>query len=598
MIAATLASLIATAAALAMIRGGAFRGRGPTDARIGLPTGLGTILIAHGTFVIPVACPPVACPPVAACPSGIEGQHEAAARSLCAMRRQAFRPGLPPLPGPGIVSGFGPAFIISLDDFIITKVVEGAGMERLPTAICGSVRLGLKPNIMPISTRMPATPVAFVTPGHAVNRIGRKIRQPTGKAMNRALLPCTVIASPALAEGEPKLYNGFECVPQELPGKFGSETGIDVTKDTCDGTQSLLAASKAGRPGRCALAVPGGRMVRIMADGGLPDSFASADLPGFAGIDPRWPDVPFGPGRRHAIPRRGGATASGVNRDACGGGIWTPGIILNPPDDPKGRIILPDSHGEVLAPGSIGLGSPRCTSDRVQPKAPSDMPVAGRTHRASFGADIAMVVPVSGDAAAGMTCGGFSARDRAGGANVEHAFRREGRVDRMDDAVLPKDPPGREDALGFMNLRLRPGNAAAVTISAAHAPGIPGAGPLRAPEITGSPESDAPEGQKGFVTEAGDEETPRLHDASRTVSGSDRLCRSPRSGAAALQGKDDPCQRIPARRATTSCSSRCASGPRSRRTASGRCRTAMVAATATPRPWPRCGGPRPRAAGA
>ena len=55
---------------------------------------------------------------------------------------------------PGIVAGFLLAFIISLDDFIITNFVKGAGVETLPTAIFGAVKQGIKPNIMAISTLM------------------------------------------------------------------------------------------------------------------------------------------------------------------------------------------------------------------------------------------------------------------------------------------------------------------------------------------------------------------------------------------------------------------------------------------------------------
>jgi spermidine/putrescine transport system permease protein len=46
---------------------------------------------------------------------------------------------------PGIISGFLLAFIVSLDDFIITNFVKGAGVETLPTAIFGSVKQGLNP---------------------------------------------------------------------------------------------------------------------------------------------------------------------------------------------------------------------------------------------------------------------------------------------------------------------------------------------------------------------------------------------------------------------------------------------------------------------
>ncbi|MFM7336437.1 MAG: ABC transporter permease [Tabrizicola sp.] len=192
-IASTVSTVIATAAALAMIRSGRFRGKTASYALINLPllvpeiviavatliffttigltTGYLTILIAHITFCIPFAYLPIA-----ARLSGIEGYYEQAARDLYASPWQAFRLILLPLLGPGILSGFLLAFIISLDDFIITNFVKGAGMETLPTAIFGSVKQGIKPNIMAISTMMLAVSVLFVSLSYLINRKGRTAR--------------------------------------------------------------------------------------------------------------------------------------------------------------------------------------------------------------------------------------------------------------------------------------------------------------------------------------------------------------------------------------------------------------------------------------
>jgi spermidine/putrescine transport system permease protein len=192
-IAATVSTMIAKAAALAMIRSGRFRGKTASYALINLPllvpeiviavatliffttigltTGYLTILIAHTTFCIPFAYLPIA-----ARLSGIEGFYEQAARDLYASPWQAFRLILLPLLGPGILSGFLLAFIISLDDFIITNFVKGAGMETLPTAIFGSVKQGIKPNIMAISTMMLVVSVLFVSLSYLINRRGRPAR--------------------------------------------------------------------------------------------------------------------------------------------------------------------------------------------------------------------------------------------------------------------------------------------------------------------------------------------------------------------------------------------------------------------------------------
>ena len=74
---------------------------------------------------------------------------------------------------PGLMSGFLLAFIISLDDFLITNFVKGAGIETLPTAVFGSVKQGIKPNIMAISTLMLGVSVVFVSLSWLIGRAGQ-----------------------------------------------------------------------------------------------------------------------------------------------------------------------------------------------------------------------------------------------------------------------------------------------------------------------------------------------------------------------------------------------------------------------------------------
>lgn len=179
-IAATVATAVVTAAATAIVRGGKFRLRTPSFGLITLPImvpeivlavatliffnsigftrGYMTILVAHIAFCIPFAYLPIQ-----ARMQGIEDTYEHAAMDLYATKTQAFRRVLLPLMMPGIISGFLLAFIVSLDDFIITNFVKGAGIETLPTAIFGSVKQGLKPNIMAISTMLLGLSVVMVT---------------------------------------------------------------------------------------------------------------------------------------------------------------------------------------------------------------------------------------------------------------------------------------------------------------------------------------------------------------------------------------------------------------------------------------------------
>lgn len=183
------ATMIATAAAIAMVRGGLFRGKTVSFAMISIPImvpeivtavamlifftsigltlGYSSILIAHIVFCIPFAYLPIA-----ARLQGIEASFEEAAQDLYADRWQAFRHVLMPIMAPGIFSGFLLAFIISLDDFIITNFIKGAGMETLPTAIFGAVKQGIKPNIMALSTLLLLFSVFIVTLSYKFGKSG------------------------------------------------------------------------------------------------------------------------------------------------------------------------------------------------------------------------------------------------------------------------------------------------------------------------------------------------------------------------------------------------------------------------------------------
>lgn len=331
--------------------------------------------------------------------------------------------------------------------------------------------------------------------------------------MKRLLALTTLLATPAFAGGELKLYHWFEYIPQDLVDRFMAETGIRVTIDTYDSNEAMLASLKAGRLGQYDLAVPGDYMVEIMRGEGLLDAFEPSDLSRFANIEPEWLDVPFDPGRRHSIPYQWGSTAFAVNRDVYKGDIGSLAIIFDPPDVLKGRINVLDSQGEVLALASMYMGIPQCTNDRDRLRALNDMLLAAKPHWASFGSDIAKDVLVSGDAAAGMIYNGFAAKARAEGANVEYAFPKEGMVVWMDNVVLLKDAPNRANALRFMDFLLDPANAAAISNYAAYSPGVTGADAFLDAAIREAPENNPPEGQKAEFIIACDAPTQALYDA-------------------------------------------------------------------------------------
>lgn len=328
-----------------------------------------------------------------------------------------------------------------------------------------------------------------------------------------AAAACALSASAGYAEGKLSLYHWFEYIPQELLDKFTAETGIEVTMDTYDSNEALLASLKSGSMGTYDLAVPSGYMVNIMAGEGLLDTIADGELQNVGNILDDWVNVSFDPGRKHSIPYQWGATSFSVNRDAYQGDIHTTDLLFNPPAELSGRINLLDAQGDVLLFASMHLGIPQCTSDRDQLKALNDLVLNAKQHWTSFNSDTAKEVLVSGDVDVGMIFDGFNVKAREEGANVEFAFPREGYILWADSIVLLKDAPNRENALAFMDFMLEPDNVAILTNWAQYNGSVKGLQKRLLPELASQPERNPPEGSPmGTFREVCSQEVQTVYD--------------------------------------------------------------------------------------
>ena len=99
--------------------------------------GIGYLMLAHTVFCIPFAYMPIR--------ARLEDMNltlEQAAADLYATPIQVFRRVTMPLMTPGIVAGAMLAFVVSLDDVIITLLVAGPGETTLPVYILGQIRRG------------------------------------------------------------------------------------------------------------------------------------------------------------------------------------------------------------------------------------------------------------------------------------------------------------------------------------------------------------------------------------------------------------------------------------------------------------------------
>lgn len=132
-------------------------------------SGLGYLILAHSAFCIPFAYLPIR-----ARLEGMDLTMESAAADLYANGWQTFRHVTLPLLGPGVAAGMMLAFVISLDDVVITQFVKSAGQETLPTWMLGQLRRGITPEINAISAALLAVTVTLLIVIGLLNRAERQ----------------------------------------------------------------------------------------------------------------------------------------------------------------------------------------------------------------------------------------------------------------------------------------------------------------------------------------------------------------------------------------------------------------------------------------
>jgi putrescine transport system permease protein len=132
-----------------------------TQALIGWPSGRGvlTIIIAHS-----ICCMAYVTVVVQSRLSDLDLSLEEAAQDLGATPVRVFFDVTLPIIAPALISAWLLAFTISLDDLVIASFVSGPGSSTLPMVIYSKVRLGVAPEVNAMATII----IGFVAAGVSI----------------------------------------------------------------------------------------------------------------------------------------------------------------------------------------------------------------------------------------------------------------------------------------------------------------------------------------------------------------------------------------------------------------------------------------------
>lgn len=168
-ISATLATVLGTLAAVALVRGGRFRGRLAFSGMVyaplvtpevilglsllllfvslGLPRGFWTVTLSHTTVTLCYVTVVVQARLVS-----FDRALEEAAQDLGCTPLRAFMAVTLPNIAPAVAAAWMLAFTLSLDDLVIASFTSGPGATTLPMRLYSQVRLGVNPEINAVST--------------------------------------------------------------------------------------------------------------------------------------------------------------------------------------------------------------------------------------------------------------------------------------------------------------------------------------------------------------------------------------------------------------------------------------------------------------
>lgn len=132
-------------------------------------SGLGYLIVAHSAFCIPFAYLPIR-----ARLENMDLSLERAAADLYATPFKTLRYVTLPLLWPGILAGLMLAFVISLDDVVITEFVKSGGQDTLPTYMLGQLRRIVTPEMNAISAVFLMLSLAIVTIFFFISRSPQK----------------------------------------------------------------------------------------------------------------------------------------------------------------------------------------------------------------------------------------------------------------------------------------------------------------------------------------------------------------------------------------------------------------------------------------
>ncbi len=292
-------------------------------------------------------------------------------------------------------------------------------------------------------------------------------------------LTALLMASAASAENL-NIFGWANEMPEEVIEDFEAETGINVTFDTFDSNEAMIAKLEAGASGYD-LVNPSQYAVQILKNLGLVVELDHASIDTYANISEAFTKVSYDPGNVYSIPYVWGTTGLAYNKSCVTEPITSWKALFDP--QYEGRIYMLDN---MLAAYIVGLqvnGFSANSSDPSEIEKATETLIEQKSLLAGYNSTNFADLVSSGEACIVESWSSSVLQAIADNPDVVYVLPEEGGTMWIDGYSLLKDAPNKDAAYQFMSYILRPEVAAKTTELTKTATVVSGVQELLPPEI-------------------------------------------------------------------------------------------------------------------
>lgn len=255
------------------------------------------------------------------------------------------------------------------------------------------------------------------------------------------------------AGGELNLFIWSEYMPDRVIKQFEEETGIKVNYNVYSSNEEMLAKISAGAAGYD-ISVASDYMVEIMKKQELLEPVNKENISNLKNLDEQFLDQNFDPGNEFSIPYMWGNVVIAVNKDKVKKDVKTYEDLWDP-EFKNSLVVLDDQRVLIGIANKLQGESMNATDTKVIEKS-KDILKDLLPNVKAYDSDSPKTMLVNGEASAGIVWGAEAYLASVENPSVETVLPEEGTNIWMDNFVIPKGSPNKENAEKFINFILDP----------------------------------------------------------------------------------------------------------------------------------------------